>query len=128
MLDSFMVRAEQSGYVIYSNHPWTRAKFQEGDNVQTSFHVAQVADTSDLAIRVWINGVDRPRLDAGDRVSVRLDALPGREFAGHIEDLSESGSKRQEWGWADYFAAVVALDEDASDVLLPGMSALVEVL
>jgi multidrug resistance efflux pump len=128
MLDSFMVRAEQSGYVIYSNHPWTRAKFQEGDNVQTSFHVAQVADTSDLAIRVWINGVDRPRLDAGDRVSVRLDALPGREFAGHIEDLSESGSKRQEWGWADYFEAVVALDEDASDVLLPGMSALVEVL
>jgi multidrug resistance efflux pump len=128
MLDSFMVRAEQSGYVIYGSHPWTRAKFQEGDNVQTSFHIAQVADTSDLAIRVWINGVDRPRVAAGDRVSVRLDALPRRSFEGRIEEISESGSKRQEWGWADYFEAVVVLDEDASGVLLPGMSALVEVL
>jgi len=128
MLDSFTVRAEQSGYVIYGNHPWTRAKFQEGDNVQTSFLIAQVADTSDLAVKVWINGVDRPRIETGDPVSIRLDALPKRLFEGRIESVSESGSKRQEWGWADYFEAVVVLDDSASEALLPGMSALVEVL
>lgn len=128
MLGSFTVRAEQSGYVIYGNHPWTRAKFEEGDNVQTSFRIAQVADTSDLAIKVWINGVDRPRVEAGDDVAVRFDALPGREFSGRIESLSDSGSRRQEWGWGDYFEGVVVLEQDVSGELLPGMSALVEVL
>lgn len=128
MLDSFTVRASQSGFVIYDNHPWTRAKFQEGDNVQTSFLIAQVADTSDLAIRVWINGVDRPRVATGDAVLVRMDALPGQQFEGRIEAVSESGSRRQDWGWADYFEAIVVLDKDATDKLMPGMSALVEVL
>ncbi len=127
MLESFSIQAVQSGYVIYSNHPWTRAKFQEGDNVMTSFRIAQVADTSDLAIKVWINGVDKPRVQAGDRVRVFMDALPGQAFGGEIESLSDSGAKRQEWGKADYFEAVVKLDQDLSGQLLPGMSALVEV-
>ncbi len=128
MLESFKVRAEQPGYVIYGIHPWTRSKFQEGDQVQTSFHVAEVADTSDLAVKVWINGVDRPRVAVGDKVSIRMDALPGRQFEGRLEAVSSSSSNRQEWGWADYFEAEVVFDEDVSGELLPGMSALVEVL
>ena len=80
MLDSFEIRAEQPGFVIYGNHPWTRAKFQDGDTVQTSFKVAQVANTEALAVRVWINGVDRPGIETGDRVRVMLDALAGQQF------------------------------------------------
>ncbi len=128
MLESFTIEARQPGYVIYGNHPWTRAKFQEGDNVQTSFRVAQVADTANLAVKVWINGVDRPRVAAGDPVSVRFDALPGRRFEGQITELSDSGSQRQEWGKADYYEGVVSLADGGEGELLPGMSALVEVL
>lgn len=128
MLESFSIEARQSGYVIYGNHPWTRAKFQEGDNVQTSFKVAQVADTSNLAVKVWINGVDRPRIEEGDQVVVRLDALPGRSFDGELVQLSDSGALRQEWGKADYYEGVVVLGGGGEDELLPGMSALVEVL
>lgn len=127
MLASFEIKAEQPGYVIYGNHPWTRAKFQEGDNVQTSFRIAQVANTADLAIKVWINGVDKPRVASGARVTVFLDALPGQRFEGSVESVSDSGAKRQEWGKADYFEAIVVLDEVPEGQLLPGMSALVEV-
>lgn len=128
MLQSFEIEADQSGYVIYGSHPWTRTKFQEGDTVQTSFRVAQIADTDNLAVKVWINGVDRPHVARGDRVRVRFDALPGEAFEGELVELSDSGSDRQEWGRADYFEGVVALAGGADDVLLPGMSALVEVL
>lgn len=128
VLESMSVFAEQSGYVIYGNHPWTRAKFQEGDNVRTSFQVAQVANTSDLAVRIWINGVDRPAIAEGDRVLVRFDALADRSWTGHIESISASGSKRQEWGEANYFEGVAVLDEGGEGALLPGMSALVEVM
>lgn len=128
MLENMTVFAQQSGYVIYGNHPWTRAKFQEGDNVRTSFQVAQIADTADLAVKVWINGVDRPRVAEGDRVEVRFDALAERRWGGRIEFISASGSKRQEWGDANYFEGIAVLDEGGDGALLPGMSALVEVL
>jgi multidrug efflux pump subunit AcrA (membrane-fusion protein) len=127
MLESFSVAARQPGYVIYGNHPWSGAKIQEGDTVRTSFRVAQVADTRDLAIRVWINAIDRPRVAAGEGVTIVLDALPETEFSGTIETISDSGSKLQEWGGAVYFEGVVRFDATRPEGLLPGMSALVEV-
>ncbi|NIP17400.1 MAG: HlyD family efflux transporter periplasmic adaptor subunit [Xanthomonadales bacterium] len=126
MAESFVIRAQQPGYVIHQNHPHTRAKFQEGDSVRTSYRIAQVADTSDLAIKVWINSVDKPRIELGTAVRVTLDALPDRVLPGRLESILDSGSKRGEWGDAVYFEGVVVLDELPENLLMPGMSALVE--
>jgi multidrug resistance efflux pump len=128
MLEAFSVEANQSGYIIYGNHPWTRAKFQEGDSVRTSFKVAQIADTSDLAIKIWINSVDHPHIEAGVTVSIVFDALPERSLKGKLESVSDSGSKRAEWGKAVYFEGIVSFDNNVIPDLLPGMSALVEPL
>ena len=127
MLDSFKVKARQPGYVIYANHPWTRAKFQEGDNVQTSFQIAQVADTQDLTIKVWINGVDRPRIKADTPVKIVMDALPEQQFDGVLTSISDSGEKRLEWGKAIYFEGIVELKAGSHASFMPGMSALIEV-
>jgi len=126
MLESFVIRANQPGFIIYGKHPWNRTKFQEGDAVQTSFRVAQIADTSALAIHIWINSVDRPRIRAGVPVNIILDALPGLELAGRLESISDSGTKRPEWGKALYYEGVVRFDSAGIPQLLPGMSALVE--
>jgi HlyD family secretion protein len=128
LLESLTIEAIQPGYVIYGSHPWTRAKFQEGDSVRTSFRVAQVADTNNLAVRIWVNGVDRPRVEVGNRVEVRFDALPGQVFQGEVTALSDSGSRRREWGDADYYDGTVTLEGGGESGLLPGMSALVEVM
>jgi HlyD family secretion protein len=126
MLESFVVNAAQPGFIIYGKHPWNRTKFQEGDTVQTSFRVAQIADTSELAIRVWINSIDRPRIKTGQAVNIMLDALPGLELKGRLDSVSDSGSKRKEWGSALYYEGVVLFDSADRPQLLPGMSALVE--
>lgn len=126
MLESFVIHAEQPGFIIYGKHPWNRTKFQEGDTVQTSFKVAQIADTSELAIRVWINAIDRPRIKTGTAVSIRLDALPGLALRGRLTSISDSGSKRSEWGKALYYEGVVLFESGSLPQLLPGMSALVE--
>ena len=128
MLEAFSVEADQSGYIIYGNHPWTRAKFQEGDTVRTSFKVAQIADTSDLAIKIWINSVDHPHIESGVPVSIVFDALPERSLKGKLESVSDSGSKRAEWGKAVYYEGIVSFDNSIIPDLLPGMSALVEPL
>jgi multidrug resistance efflux pump len=126
MLRSFSIYAEQAGFIIYGKHPWNRTKFQEGDTVRTSFRVAQIADTSDLAVHVWINSVDRPRIKVGTAVSIRLDALPGLVLEGRLDTISDSGSKRPEWGTALYYEGVVLLESTEVPELLPGMSVLVE--
>lgn len=128
MLETFSVEATQSGYVIHGLHHRSRIKFQEGDSVWTSFNIAQVADTSDLAIRVWVNSVDRPHLESGAPVNIIFDALPGRPVSGRLDSITESGAKRAEWGSAVYFEGSVSFDGDLVPELLPGMSALVEVL
>lgn len=126
MLESFTVTARQPGFIIYGKHPWNRTKFQEGDTVRTSFKIAQIADTSELAIKVWINSVDLPSVTLGMPVNIMLDALPESEFGGHLETISDSGSRRTEWGGALYYEAVVLFDSAKVKDLLPGMSALVE--
>ena len=126
MLESFSIQALQDGYVIYGSHPWTRAKFQEGDTVRTSFRIAEVANTQDLAVKVWINSVDRPRVRPGEPVRIVLDAMPETEFLGVIQIVFDSGSKRQEWGDSVYFEGIVTFDGKQPDGLLPGMSVLVE--
>ena len=128
MLASFTVYAAQPGFIIYGKHPWNRTKFQEGDTVRTSFRVAQIADTSDLAIKVWINSIDRPRVKAGTKVNIMLDALPGLELGGSLDAVSDSGARRMEWGGALYYEAVVLFESAQVPSLLPGMSALVEPL
>ena len=126
MLASFTVRAAQPGFIIYGKHPWNRNKFQEGDTVRTSFRVAQIADTSELAIKVWINSIDRPRVEAGTRVSIMMDALPELELEGRLDSISVSGARRMEWGGALYYEGVVLFESAQVPDLLPGMSALVE--
>ncbi len=126
MLSSFTVYATQAGFIIYGKHPWNRTKFQEGDTVRTSFRVAQIADTSELAIRVWINSIDRPRIDPSVKVSIMLDALPELELSGRFDSISDSGARRKEWGEALYYEGVVLFESALLPDLLPGMSALVE--
>jgi len=126
MLERLSVEATQRGYVIHGNHPWTRAKFQEGDSVRTTYKIAEVADTSDLAIRVWINGVDRPHIKTGAPVTITLDALPEKPRLGRLKSISDSATKRAEWGTAAYFEGTVSFGSEQIPGLLPGMSALVE--
>lgn len=126
MLTSFVIKATQPGYIIFGRHPWTRTKFEEGDTVQTSFRVAQIADTSDLAVKIWINSIDRPRVQADSAVNIMLDALPDTQLSGRLQSISDSGQKRGEWGGGLYYEAVVVFDQKLDVDLLPGMSALVE--
>jgi len=124
MLERMTVLATQRGFVIHGKIPWTRAKIREGDSARTNFMVAEVADTSDLVVRVWVNGVDRALIEAGVPVTITLDALPEKTLPGRLETISDSAG--DEWGKSTYFMGTVGFDEGRIPGLLPGMSALVE--
>ena len=124
MLDRMTVLATQEGFVFHGKQRRTQLKFREGDTARTNSMVAEVADTSDLAIRVWVNGVDHPHINAGVPVTITLDALPEETLPGRLETISDSAG--DEWGKSVFFLGTVGFDAEQIPGLLPGMSALVE--
>jgi hypothetical protein len=72
--------------------------------------------------------VDRPHIEAGVPVRIIFDALPELVVSGRLDSLSDSGAKRREWGSAVYYEGSVSFDASKVPELLPGMSALVEIL
>lgn len=124
MLERMTVLAKQRGFVIHGRNNWTRAKFQEGDSARVNWKVAEVADTSDLAIKIWVNGVDRPHIDTEVPVTITFDAMPKQTWPGRLETISDSAGDEE--GTSIYFLGTVGFDEGRIPGLLPGMSALVE--
>ncbi|MEM9302368.1 MAG: HlyD family efflux transporter periplasmic adaptor subunit, partial [Pseudomonadota bacterium] len=127
MLTSFEIRASQPGFMIYGSHPWMGNKFSTGDTVNTGWEIARVADDGTVLVIAWINEVDAPRVEAGSEVLVRFDALPDAEVTGVLELLGTAPEEKADWGRAAYHRAEIRLRRLPEGVLLPGMSALIEV-
>ena len=62
----------------------------------------------------------------GQPVTVRFDALPGREVAGRISAISGAPEPKAEWGTGRYYSLDLALDEADALPLRPGMSVRVD--
>jgi len=121
------IYANIEGFMLYRKHPWNRSKFRAGDNVQTSFYVAEVVNVSSMYIRIFINAVDLPGIELEQAVKVFLDAYPKQSYRGKITELMVQGESRKEWGKGLYMQGLVEFEPDQElPALMPGMSALVE--
>lgn len=128
LTDGNAIYAELDGFILYKKHPWNRSKFRAGDNVQTSFFIAEVVDTSSMYVRMFINAVDRPGIELEQPVRIFLDAYPSKSYTGIITELKVQGEARKEWGKGLYIQGQVEFDPDQElPALMPGMSVLVEV-
>lgn len=127
MLQSFEISAEQSGFIIHGSHPWMRNKFEVGDNVQTGWNVATVADDATLQVVAWINEVDAPHVRPGSAVTVRFDAVPTLVIDAVLGAISSAPEPKPDWGSGAYHRAEIQLTSSVpAGTLLPGMSALIE--
>jgi len=129
LTDGNLIKAEMDGFILYKRHPWTRSKFRAGDNVQTSFYVAEIVDTRNMYVRLFINAVDRAHLELESPVKIFLDAHPDKVFSGKITEMLAQGDSRKEWGKGLYMQGRVAFDPGQElPELMPGMSVLVELI
>jgi len=103
------------------------ADLRPGDLIAPNAPVISLADPSELWVRAF---VPENRLDVqvGQKVSVRVDSLPQRRFAGHVTFVSRtaeftpSNVQTPEERSKQVFRIKVVLDE-GRDVLRAGMSA-----
>ena len=101
--------------------------FKEGDRAWPGAGIAQVPDLSTIRVNARVDETDRGRIKDGQRVLIRVDAVPGREFAGKIASISPL-TKEDFSGWPPIKNFDLVLEFDGADSRLrPGMSATVRI-
>jgi multidrug efflux pump subunit AcrA (membrane-fusion protein) len=125
-IDMMNVKAPAGGYInierntnqnmIYSG--MVLPLFQIGDQARPGMAVAQIPDLEHWEASAQIAEADRGHLSIGQPAEIRVVALPGKSFKGHIKDLGgTTGSP-----WERRFECKLGVD-DPSPELRPGMSA-----
>lgn len=108
-------RAPSAGTVSILQH-WTgsgMAQYRAGDRTWAGAAIAELPDASTLRISTRVDETERGRLAPGLPVTVQLNAIPDRQFTGHIERISEIASLDFSGGWpiTRNFTLEVRLDQ-----------------
>ena len=103
--------------------------FKEGDNVWTGAEIAEIPDLSDMYVNLSLEEVDRGKLQLGQAVRVRVDAVPDKEFNAEIDYISPIASLVFQGGSTPEktFPARATL-KNLDDRLRPGMSSTAEII
>jgi len=103
--------------------------FREGDSVWNGAEIAEIPDLSELYVDLKLDEVERGKLQMGQQVRVRVDAIPDKEFLATLDYVSpiavlvfRGGATSQKT-----FPARATL-QNLDKRLSPGMSASAEIV
>ena len=101
--------------------------FKPGDRAWPGQIIAEVPDLSTLRVTAKLEEAERGRMQQGQRVVVRADAVPDRELSGKIDDISALARVDfSNWPPQRNFNMIVQLDQ-LDPRLRPGMNTTVRV-
>ena len=94
--------------------------YRPGDRAWPGASIAELPDASTLRVTARVDETERGRLAVKQSVTVQLNAMPDREFTGHIEQIGAIASIDFSGGWPfpRNFILLIALDQTASLILI----------
>ena len=103
--------------------------FKEGDNAWTGAEIVEIPDLSQLYIDLRLEEVDRGRIQLGQSVKLRVDAIPDKEFTAELDYVSPIAALVFKGGSTPEksFPARATL-KNLDPRLRPGMSASAEII
>jgi HlyD family secretion protein len=102
-------------------------EFREGDRAWPGALVAELPDLSSIHLLARLDETDRGRLNVGEEATIRIEAIPGREFKARIDRISVlARADFSSWPPTRMFdLGMVLLDSDAR--VRPGMAAIARI-
>ena len=101
-LEKMSVRAPSSGTISLLQH-WSGGSgmvtYRPGDHAWPGAAIAELPDATTLRISARVDETERGRLAAKQTVTVQLNAIPDRQFTGHIEQIGAIASLDFNSGW-----------------------------
>ncbi len=130
-LAQMTLHAPSAGTISLPQH-WTgssMASYRTGDQAWPGAPIAELPDATTLRISARVDETERGRLAAKQLVTVQLNAIPDRQFTGHIEQIGAIASLDFSGGWpiTRNFILEIALDQ-ADPRLKPGISGQITVV
>lgn len=120
------VKATENGMAIYPRS-WGEQKIKVGDNVNRwNNNIMSLPDLSELNSEVFIKEIDIAKVNKGDSVLVKVDALPDEEYKGVVYSIANMGQQQGNSG-EKVFKVLVRLNQ-ADDALKPNMSTMNHIL
>jgi HlyD family secretion protein len=123
-----VVRAPLPGLVVLrmSWRGGQMVEIQEGEEARPGMPIMLVVDPSAMLVRVKVNQADMHVLKAGQPARITLDAYPGLEFSGRVEQVAPVGTTSRLTERVRNFVALVSIQGNHPK-LMPDLSAAVDV-
>lgn len=83
-IKAMAVKARRSGTIVYKQD-WRGEKKKVGDGMWRGESVLEIASLDRMAAQGSVDEVDASKVVVGQRVGLRLEAHPDREYAGRVE-------------------------------------------
>jgi HlyD family secretion protein len=125
------LRAPSDGTISLLQH-WSGSNmttYRPGDHAWPGAAIAELPDAKTLRISARVDETERGRLAPKQAVTVQLNAIPDRQFTGHIEQIGAIASMDFSSGWpiTRNFILEIVLDQTDSR-FKPGISGQVTVV
>jgi multidrug efflux pump subunit AcrA (membrane-fusion protein) len=103
--------------------------FKEGDRAWTGAAIAEIPDLSEMRIELKLEEVDRGKIKLGQKIRIRVDAIPDKDFSAELDWISPIASLqyRGPGNPEKTFPARATLHK-LDPRLRPGMSASAEII
>ena len=129
-LDQSNLKAPIAGLVVYGETfggpTEGERKIRMGDSVHRGQTIITIPDLSEILVKMNINEADFRKVAAGLPVELRIDAIQGSVFPGHVEEVSILANYDTQ-DRESYFTARARLDSlDAG--MRPGMTATARII
>ncbi len=90
--------------------------------------IAVIADLSAILVEAEVGETEVTAVEIGQKATIKVDAVPGKEYQGHVAEIGSSAAVRQSGsGGLRYFKVKVAID-DPDAKLRPGMTSQVAIV
>lgn len=103
-------------------------EFREGDRAWAGANVLELPDLSSIHLEARLEEADRGRLNPGQDATVKIEAVPGKEFKARIDRISLLARVDFRSGWPppkNFDLGLVLLDVDPA--IRPGMTAVARI-
>ena len=90
-LAKFTITAPSDGIVIYKQE-WNGTKRKTGSMVNPFDRVvATLPDLTSMLSKTYVNEIEVSKINVGQKVSITIDALPGKSFSGTVTNVANIG-------------------------------------
>jgi HlyD family secretion protein len=135
-LSRMVIRAPNDGIVnvlpnIRSQGSWgqTPPPYKEGDRASSGTPIAEIPDLSEMRVELKLDEVDRGKLQIGQRIRLKVDAIPDKEFTATLDWISPIAAVAwRGMGLTEKTFPARATLKNLDPRLRPGMSASSEII